>query len=361
MDRLFDRVYGALIGAAIGDAMGGPVEMYHYEEISKKFGWINTLMPYGEDISIGAHGPWAKDAGTYTDDSRMSKLFCKAIIEKNGACISGDLRKMYAKEYHLANEGLEKSFLEEYYYKAMYGESKQVFGGQPTNGAIMAIAPFGVIHPCDPQRAHDEAFESMFIVEGYSRYSAAMAAAAISAAMIPKITPTQIIDMMMDSIKNHKSRVEGHLWSSSSLYQSVGLKNELLVKKTIEIALKHKNTKTLQKELYDVVCQQFVADGSESLAIALCMFVASEGDYRGTVEGCVNFGRDNDSSASVGGALAGAFCGAHMIPAQWIELVEKVNPVPNFEYLAKKICEIIRHDYFRMYAVIQNMDILLKE
>ncbi|QUH24597.1 ADP-ribosylglycohydrolase family protein [Serpentinicella alkaliphila] len=51
MDRLYYKVYGSLIGAAIGDAMGRPVETYHYEEISKEYGWIDNLLHASEGVN----------------------------------------------------------------------------------------------------------------------------------------------------------------------------------------------------------------------------------------------------------------------------------------------------------------------
>ncbi len=41
------------------------------------------------------------------------------------------------------------------------------------------------------------------------------------------------------------------------------------------------------------------------------------GEYRETVLGAVNYGRDADSIASMGGAIAGALGGAASVPAEW--------------------------------------------
>lgn len=360
MDRLLDRVYGALIGSAIGDAMGGPVEMRSYEDIAAAHGWVDRLLPHPPERQLGAHGPWAREAGAYTDDSRMSKLFCDAIVRTGRAATSGDLRRMYAERYNAAH-GLERGFLEEYYFKAMYGDAKQIFGGQPTNGAIMAMAPFGAVCPCDSQRAFDQAFEAMFIVEGYSRHSAAMAAAAIAAAMVPGVTAREVVERMLACVREHKRRVEGPLWSGLAWYQMVGRKNEALIDRAMEIAERHRDTKALQAELLDAVRQQFPADGAESLAIAVCMFLAADGDYRATVEGCVNFGRDCDSSASVGGAIAGALCGASAIPAGWRETVEAVNPAPTFMTLAEGICGVVRSEHESQGRVVRDVGALLGE
>ena len=356
---LFKKVYGALVGAGIGDAMGGPVEFWYYKKIIEKFGKIETLMPY--DREPNPHGPWKKEAGTYTDDTRLNKLFCQAVLDKRGVPTDKDLAKAIINYYHAADDGLAKQWIEEYYFKAVYREDKNVFGGQPTNGGIMAIAPLGVINPCNPRQALADAYDALFMVEGYSRYSAAIAAAAVSSAMKPDSTVDTIIGDCLEAASYHKSKVEGLLWPATDLYRHVGEKNEQLINKGIEIAKKHGNPYTLRDELLANIQQQFGPDGSETLAIALTMFYAAKGDYAESIKGAVNYGRDNDSSASVAGAIAGAFNGADKIPAEWIELVERVNPTPRFREIAESFCEIITAKQQQDLKVLNNLEELIKK
>lgn len=356
--KLFKKIYGALIGSAIGDAMGGPVEMYYYPDIVKKHGWVSSLLPY-DDITPSAHGPWSKEAGTYTDDSRMSKIFLEAIVSCAGVPSEKDIAKAYSTYYYNAKEGFPKEFIEEYYMKGIYGNDKQIFGGQPTNGAIMGIAPFGVINPCNPQKALDDAFKAAFMVEGYARYSAAIAASAISAAMIPKIKYLEVIEESLKALTQHKGRVEGDLWKNSHMYPHVGMKNEKLIRKCIEISDKYEDISSLREDLLKTVEQQFFADGAETLAIAFTMFYKAKGNFIDTVEGCVNFGRDNDSSAAVAGAIAGAFNGVDAIPKEWITLVESVNEGPCFEYYAQIITKIIKTKFSVQTKIINNISLLI--
>ncbi len=355
---LFKKIYGALIGSAIGDAMGGPVEMYYYQDIIKKHGWVSSLLPY-DDITPSAHGPWSKEAGTYTDDSRMSKIFLEAILLCGGVPSEKDIAKAYSDYYYSAKEGFPKEFIEEYYMKGLFGDHKQIFGGQPTNGAIMGIAPFGIINLCNPQKALDDAYKAAFMVEGYARYSAAIAASAISTAMIPNVEYFEVIEASIKALNHHKNRVEGKLWQKSHMYPHVAMKNEKLIRECMEIANKYENTSSLREELLKRVKQQFFADGAETLAIAFTMFYKAKGNFKDTVEGCVNFGRDNDSSAAVAGAIAGAFNGIDAIPKEWITLVESVNEGPSFEYYAKIITKIIMSSFDDQSKIINNISLLL--
>ncbi|GAB4004027.1 hypothetical protein GCM10029992_47790 [Glycomyces albus] len=61
----------------------------------------------------------------------------------------------------------------------------------------------------------------------------------------------------------------------------------------------------------------------EELPIALGMLIAADGDYRESVLGAVNYGRDSDSIAVMAGSIAGALGGAGVIPAEWIRDVSE--------------------------------------
>ena len=59
----------------------------------------------------------------------------------------------------------------------------------------------------------------------------------------------------------------------------------------------------------------------EELPVALGLLKATGGDARGTILGATNYGRDSDSIATMGGALAGALGGEAAIPSDWAETV----------------------------------------
>ena len=64
----------------------------------------------------------------------------------------------------------------------------------------------------------------------------------------------------------------------------------------------------------------------EELPIALGLLVATGGDYEETVLGGVNYGRDSDSIASMGGALAGALGGTR-VRRDWVEEVSTASKI----------------------------------
>jgi ADP-ribosylglycohydrolase len=65
----------------------------------------------------------------------------------------------------------------------------------------------------------------------------------------------------------------------------------------------------------------------EELPIALGLLVVTQGDYEGTVLGGVNYGRDSDSIAAMGGALAGALGGTGSLRRDWVDAVSAASRI----------------------------------
>ncbi|OEV06361.1 ADP-ribosylglycohydrolase family protein, partial [Streptomyces oceani] len=63
----------------------------------------------------------------------------------------------------------------------------------------------------------------------------------------------------------------------------------------------------------------------EELPVALGMLLVGDEDYRHTVLGSVNYGRDCDSIATMSGALVGALRGAGAVPAEWSDEVARAS------------------------------------
>jgi ADP-ribosylglycohydrolase len=340
--QLFSKIYGAMIGGAIGDALGGPVEGMHYREIAQRHGVVDRFLPYPKEPS--EHAQFTNHPGSYTDDTRLHLILCQAVIDAGGDVSRGDFARALANYYHGSSTRLERSFAEEYYLKGLYGARKLVFGGQPTNGAIMGNAVVGLVHPAEPKAAFATAFELAYITDGYAKESAAMNAAAVAAAMRPGATIAGVIQEMLATAAWF--RREGPLWTETVRTREwarfEGRANDELVTRAVEIAQQHKDGLAIREELYDrLLVSPLGSEAAQTLAVALAMVVAADGDFRLSVVGAVNYGRDNDSYAAVAGAIAGALNGASAIPAEWIETVQQANPKPDIEQVASRLSELV--------------------
>lgn len=353
---LFDKIYASMLAGTIGDAMGGPVEGWHYERIVETYGVVDSLLPYDQPPDYHAH--FATAAGTITDDTRLKHILCQAIIERGDLPRRGDLIKACADAYYAAQTDLECGFLEEYVLAGMHGQDKLIWGGQPTNGFIMMNSPLGLICPCDPELAFALSYDLDFISDGYAQYSAAIAVAAVSAAMCPGASVSSVIEEALAACQAH--RVEGELTRRWHWYDHVFRINETLVNTAVDIAARHRDVFSLRAEYYErLLVSPLGSEGAQSLAVALGMLVAADDDLRQAIIGCVNYGRDNDSYATVAGAIAGALHGTRAIPPNWRKTVEAANPEPDMRALSLGLAEVAWQRQQKMQTVTRSVGQLL--
>jgi ADP-ribosylglycohydrolase len=353
---LLDKIYAAMMAGAIGDAMGGPLEGWPYDRIASTYGVVDRLLSY--DSPPDYHNHFATAPGTVTDDTRLKHIICRAIINCGGLPRRGDLVKACVQGYYNATSDLERGFLEEYMLGGIYAGEKLIWGGRMTNGFLMANAPIGLICPCDPVTAFATSYAVDFISDGYAKYSAALAAAVIAAALCPQTNPKDAIEAALEAAQSH--RVEGPLTRQWQWYDHVFQLNERLVRTAVDIALQHQDVFSLRDTYYAKLrVNALGSEAAQTLAVALGMVVAAGGNVRQTVIGCVNYGRDNDSYATVGGAIAGALNGIHAIPSRWRDGVLAANPKPDMRVLALGLTEVAFRRYTKMRSVVAQVAQLL--
>jgi ADP-ribosylglycohydrolase len=353
---LFDKVYASMLAAAIGDAMGGPVEGWHYERIIEEHGIVDRLLSYHDPPDYHAH--FATAPGTITDDTRLKHILCQAIVARGDLPRRGDFVKACADAYYAAQTDLERGFLEEYVLAGMHGQGKLIWGGQPTNGFIMMNSPLGLICPCDAETAFALSYDLDFISEGYAKYSAALAAAAVAAAMEPDATLPSIIESALAACQAH--RAEGKLAQDWHWYDHVFRINERVVETAVDIAARHRDVFSLRAEFYEgLQVSPLGSEAAQTLAVALGMLVAADGDLGQAIIGCVNYGRDNDSYATLAGAIAGALHGASAIPSEWRSTVETTNPEPDMRALSLGLAQVALNTQQKMQRVVADVNRLL--
>ena len=335
------KVAGVLWGAAAADALGGPVEGLHWREIADEQGVVDTMLPYRKPPMEHAH--FTMEPGSYTDDTRLHLIHCEALIAAGGWACAGDLAEAVAEWRAVHDEPLERSFIEEYWRQGLYRERKLPFGGHPTNGAIMANHAIGAVHAADPRTAFRIAFELAYITDGYAKEAAALHAAAVAAAMRPGATVDGVIDEAFAAADAF--RRDGPLWAETVQTQAwaafEGRPNHLLVERALEVARSGRGPLEIRNDLYPLLDVSPVgSEAGQTLAVALAMLVAAGGDFRDTVIGAVNYGRDNDSYATVSGAIAGALHGIDSIPDDWRARVGAANPEPDLDDVAARVAEV---------------------
>ncbi|MFD4152823.1 ADP-ribosylglycohydrolase family protein [Streptomyces hydrogenans] len=338
---LDDRITGSLLGAAVGDALGGPVEGYTPEQIAERHGGRVTgvVGPWNGDSWRTARpiAPYHKGDGHVTDDTLMTHALIRVYETVR------DHLDAYAVADHLVPElmgspvwipeleaealPLQRIFLAEKWLVARlhYGhhDPREAGSGNIVNcGAAMYMAPVGLVNAADPHGAYAEALDVAGAHQSsYGREAAGVFAAAVAAACVPGATARTVVDTALSLAKDG---------------------THAAIEAVAEVADRHRDFESalvpLRKAVapYDSVGPDYRNPGLdarrpsrlhsiEELPIALGMLLVGEGDYRRTVLGAVNYGRDCDSIATMAGAVAGALHGEAAVPAEWVKQVAEAS------------------------------------
>jgi ADP-ribosylglycohydrolase len=338
VDLLEDKAIGALSGAAVGDALGGAAEGNTPEAIRQRYGGpIEGIVgPFNEDWrNARPIAPYHKGDGHITDDTLMTvalvdvyatvrdHLDAYAIADHLVPLLIGD--KRWIPEFEDHGLLLHRIFLAEKWLVARlhYGhvDPREAGVGNIVNcGAAMYAAPIGIANAGAPERAYAEAIDVAGAHQSsYGREAAGVFAAAVAEAMRPGASAESIVGIALDLARDGtRAAIEA-------------------VRDAVSDAPDHADPGGLLRRAiapFDTVGEDYRAPALdarrpsrtksiEELPVALGFLLATGGDYRASVLGAVNYGRDSDSIATMAGSLAGALGGRAVVPADWLETVSR--------------------------------------
>jgi len=274
--------------------------------------------------------PFWKGDGHVTDDTLMTRVLVQAYATKRDHLDAYDVESLVVPAIvdeatwipELDREDLlyHRLFLAEKWLvlKLRYGHAdpRDAGVGNIVNcGAAMYIAPVGIANACAPDAAYVEAIDLTGAHQSsYGREAAGVLAAAVAEAMRPDATPESVLEVTLRLAKDAtRTAIEAVADAASSLdgWRDGGLA-------TLRAAFAP----------FDSVGEQYARPAQnaripsrlhsiEEVPIALGLLLATNGDYTETMLGGVNYGRDSDSIASMGGAIAAAL--GSPVPREWID------------------------------------------
>ncbi|MER6718788.1 ADP-ribosylglycohydrolase family protein [Streptomyces halstedii] len=373
---LDDRVTGALVGAAVGDALGGPVEGWTPEQIAERHGGRVTGVVgpwYGDDWRTARPiAPYHKGDGHVTDDTLMTHALVRvyeAVRDHLDAYAVADhlvpdlmSRPRWIPELEAEALPLQRIFLAEKWIvtRLHYGHAdpREAGTGNIVNcGAAMYMAPVGLVNAARPEAAYAEALDVAGAHQSsYGREAAGVLAAAVAAACAPGATPASVVETCLALAKDG---------------------TRTAIEAVCEVAVRHQDFESALGPLraavapFDTVGPHY-RDPSlgarrpsrlhaiEELPIALGMLLVGGGDYRRTVLGAVNYGRDCDSIATMGGAIAGALHGEAAVPGAWAKTVADASRL-DLHAPARALAEVAREVFVRDTARRRAQDAAFAE
>ncbi|GFE17586.1 hypothetical protein Sgleb_56330 [Streptomyces glebosus] len=329
---LEDRATGALVGAAVGDALGGPVEGRTPEEIVQRHGGRveGVVGPFHDDWRTARPlAPYHKGDGHVTDDTLMTHALVRVYEAVRDHLDAYDIADHLVPDLigtprwipELEAEALpvQRIFLAEKWIVARlhYGHAdpREAGVGNIVNcGAAMYMAPVGIVNAGNPDRAYAEALDIAGAHQSsYGREAAGVFAAAVAAAFIPDATPSSVVVQALRLAKDGtRAAIEAVCEAASSVTDPASapapLRAAVAPFDTVGPDYRNPSLGARRPSRLHAI---------EELPIALGMLLIGGGDFRSTVLGSVNYGRDCDSIATMSGALVGALRGAEAVPAEW--------------------------------------------
>ncbi|MEV8626736.1 ADP-ribosylglycohydrolase family protein [Streptomyces sp. NPDC051079] len=338
---LDDRITGSLIGAAVGDALGGPVEGYTPAQILERHGGRVTgiVGPWNGEAWRTARplAPYHKGDGHVTDDTLMThaliRVYEKVRDHLDAYAVAEHLvpelmgRPVWIPELEAEALPLQRVFLAEKWIVTRlhyaHADPREAGTGNIVNcGAAMYMAPVGLVNAANPAGAYAEALDLAGAHQSsYGREAAGVFAAAVAAACVPGATPRSVVDAALALAKDGTRAAIHAVAEVADAYRD------------FESALD-----PLRRAVapYDSVGPDYRAPSLdarrpsrvhaiEELPVALGMLLVGAGDYRRTVLGAVNYGRDCDSIATMAGAISGALGGEAVVPAEWAKRVAEAS------------------------------------
>jgi ADP-ribosylglycohydrolase len=330
---LADRAVGALAGAAIGDALGGATEGWESHEIYEFCGgWVEGVIQSirHQRNMLKPFSPFWKGDGHVTDDTLMTRVLVDAYATKRDHLDAYDMERLIVPAIvdeatwipELDREDLlyHRLFLAEKWLvlKLRYGHAdpRDAGVGNVVNcGAAMYITPVGIANAGAPDGAYAEALDFTGAHQSsYGREAAGVLAAAVAEALRPDATVDSVIAESLRLAKDAtRTAIEAVADAAATLdgWRDGGLATLRAAFAPFDSVGEHyaqpAQNARIPSRLHAI----------EEVPIALGLLVATGGDYTETMLGGVNYGRDSDSIASMGGAIAGAL--GSPVPREWID------------------------------------------
>lgn len=385
---LYDKVLGMLLGSAIGDAMGAPTEMWSRRDIAIDYGYVTDLDTMVRAPS--AEGTWGYNlpAGGTTDDTRWKQLLAAFLMKPdvrfgsveqlNATDFARHIQQTYQRHVDELRavtgydpepfEAVSRrmAWLQEWapVAEAFAGGDAQAYGmalskfygGEVTCAGMLYSPMIGAYYPARPEVAYREAYRLSIFDLGYARDISSITAAMVSAAMAPHAQPADVINVLrdVDPQEYFKSRLVGRsayrmLREARAIVHRVGEVPRATLDTLYAPYPRSMPEDTLfwaqmqqAYEQLDLRNQDLPFHAAEIHLVNLTALLLSDFDFEKALAFVTNYGRDNDTTGAVTGAILGAYWGASKLPPHLKDAVLRSDAMvmkTNLTGLAEQLTE----------------------
>lgn len=358
---LLDGARGCICGLAVGDAMGGSTEGHPPEAIRERFGgWVTEFVgPFDEDWRTARPvSPFHKGHGHVTDDTLMTLALANVYRTVRDHLSAFDMadhlipeiadKVIYLPELERETVLVNRLFYAEKYLllrlRHAHVDPREAGVGNVVNcGAAMYMSPVGIVNAGHPEGAYGEAIEIAGAHQSsFGREAAGVMAAAVAEALRPGATVDSVVEVCLglahDGTRAAIHAVVDAARGCSGWEEAIPvLRDAVRPFDTVGEIYRDPELDARKPSRLNAI---------EELPVALGMLIATGGDYVGTMLGGVNYGRDSDSIAQMGGAVAGALHGESVVPKAWVDRITEANR-RNFRGVANELAAVAREVFER--------------
>ena len=320
-NELFSRIYGCEAAGNIANSMGDVTEGLSWQEIEKRYGFVDKLLPQDKKASRSPQrfGPdWVRHAhhrppGMTEDGFERHRLCTSAILKKGGRITIEDLARTWIEDIDPSKFGYLLGPQDQVIYNLLKDglppwEVGRYAAWPGFIGTSKMIMPVGIVNACRPDDAARDALRLGLIkdVQGrpgnYALEVCAAIAAATAEALRPDVTVESVIKVALEQLPPEPRKE---------------------VQQGLDWAKKAKDWKDLRPLYADRYEGRPISNAVEVLSGGLACLYMAKGQPREAILYAVNLGRDTDCKGYIAGGLAGAMRGIDAIPAEWVKVVEE--------------------------------------
>ena len=316
---LRDKFFGCIAGCHIGSAMGAQVEGMLWQDIEKKFGFVEDYTSY-EHYGNG----WKREPGTTEDGVERQRLMITAIMEKQGRVNAEDVRAAWVK-YANPNAGgwISEPFEGVLLAMAKSGIPARDLGKYCDYAGLASFSrachAIGLINAGNVETAKEDILEVGQLYQTSNSRGlkwACVTGVAIAAATMPDATVDSVIGAIYDNCDKDLvvSEIDEQLKKTASF----------------------KDVRELRRYYDDVYQGKGIpypfSYANEIVTKGVTIFRMVNGNTKDAVLAAVNMGRDTDCAAAVAAGISGALTGGSSLPEKWITQLDyatSINPHTN--------------------------------